>query len=140
MRRQSLLVSLVAVASVIGIAPAAFAGEGGLAGAAAFTLDENGNVNSVAVAAAIGKNDAYANATSITLNILGTPIYFNNAYALGSAGAIDAASVVVPNGVPIVGGLQLGSVNGGDDPALGTPQANTFNLLNLVSPGVGNAP
>jgi hypothetical protein len=134
MQRQSLVVSLVAAASIIGIAPAAFAGEGGLAGAAAFTLDASGNVNSVAVAAAIGKNDAYANATSITLNAFGTPIFFNNAYALGSAGPIDAASVVLPDTVPIVGGLQLGSVGGSADPALGTPQANTFNLLNLVSP------
>jgi hypothetical protein len=80
MKRE--LVSIVAsVAALFGIASGAYAGEGRIAGAAAFTTDADGNVTGVAVAAAVGKGDAnaFAHQTSANINVVG---------ALGSDGEV----------------------------------------------------
>ena len=107
------LTLLTTLLGALSLAPAAQAGEGGAAGAAAFSIDGGGNVTGVAVAAAVGKQDAFAGA-------LNDPALANanTAFALGSAGVITVTSI------DIVGGFT--GVSGTADPALGTPQANNF--------------
>ncbi len=106
---QKLSISLfAATASVLSLSSGAFAGEGGAAGAAAFTID-GGNVTGVAVAASVGKNDASAAAFNDVDN------NFNSAFALGSAGNIDMQGI----GDPIAAAM-TGTV----DPELGIAQAN----------------
>ncbi len=57
--KAKIAIALVAATtSVFGLGSGAIAGEGGAAGSAAFTIDGDGDVRGVAVAAAIGKNDA----------------------------------------------------------------------------------
>jgi hypothetical protein len=88
--------------SVFSITSVAVAGEGGSAGASAFSL-ENGVINGVAQAAAIGKNDAAAAAfNNSTTNV-------NSAYALGSAGAITITNLGSPTDVEILGSVDSNS-------------------------------
>ncbi|NHC38207.1 hypothetical protein [Scytonema millei] len=80
-------ISVMAAASIVGIfgiASNAMAGEGGAAGSAAFTINATtSKVDSVAVAAAVGKNSAFAGAASL-------PSFgMNVAVSLGSASQID---------------------------------------------------
>ncbi|MEM9923452.1 MAG: hypothetical protein AAF915_06845 [Cyanobacteria bacterium P01_D01_bin.50] len=106
---QKLFISLFAAAtSLFSLSSTAFAGEGGAAGAAAFTI-EAGAVTGVAVAAAVGKNDASAAAFNDVAND------FNSAFALGSAGAIQMTDIGDPT---------LAAMVGGEDPDLTTAQAN----------------
>ena len=56
------LLSAVMTVTTLSVTPAAFAGEGGIAGAAAFRLFPDGAVAEVAVASAIGKTSALAGA------------------------------------------------------------------------------
>lgn len=106
---QKLFISLfAATTSLFSLSSTAFAGEGGAAGAAAFTI-EGGVVTGVAVAAAVGKNDASAAAFN---NVTDD---FNSAFALGSAGAIQMTDIGNPESAAMVGG---------EDPALTTAQAN----------------
>lgn len=65
---------------VFGLSSGAFAGSGGAAGAAAFTVTD-GKVTGVAVSAAVGKDNAAAAAYNNGAN--------NSAFALGSASGID---------------------------------------------------
>ncbi|TVP62387.1 MAG: hypothetical protein EA343_11285 [Nodularia sp. (in: Bacteria)] len=82
---KKVAIALVAVsASVFGFSSVASAGEGGVAGAVAATLDHNGLVTGVAAAGAVGKNDAAATATS--------QLGIATASALGSAGVIELIS------------------------------------------------
>ncbi|MEO1427628.1 MAG: hypothetical protein AAFS12_06010 [Cyanobacteria bacterium J06632_19] len=106
---QKISISLfAATASLLSLSSAAFAGEGGAAGAAAFTINGTA-VTGVAVAASVGKNDASAAAfNNVNDN-------FNSAFALGSAGAITMEGIGDPNSAGMTGGA---------DPALGTAQAN----------------
>ncbi|BAY86675.1 hypothetical protein NIES267_61860 [Calothrix parasitica NIES-267] len=106
---QKLSISLfAATASLLSFSSGAFAGEGGAAGAAAFTID-GGNVTGVAVAASVGKQDAGAAAfNDVTGN-------FNSAFSLGSAGPIDMQGI----GDPAAAGM-----TGAADTDLGTAQAN----------------
>lgn len=106
--RTKLLIAAAAVtAGTLGLAPASFAGEGGVAGSAAFTLNA-GAVTGVAAASAIGKLDAVAGAThTIATND-------NVAAALGSAGGITAVTTFT------------GPFTGIADPAAATAQANLF--------------
>lgn len=97
-----------ATASVLSFSSGAFAGEGGAAGAAAFTIDGTA-VTGVAVAASVGKNDASAAAfNDVTAE-------FNSAFALGSAGAIDMQGIGDPDAATMTGTA---------DPLLETAQAN----------------
>lgn len=73
-----------------GLAPAAFAGEGGAAGAAAFTVDATGNVRGAAVAAGVGKDNAAA--AAFNDNFLG----INSAYGVGSAGRTTLTNIGDP--------------------------------------------
>ncbi|MGB3641803.1 MAG: hypothetical protein WBA39_30135 [Rivularia sp. (in: cyanobacteria)] len=106
---QKLSISLLAAtASVLSLSSGAFAGEGGAAGAAAFTIVDEA-VTGVAVAAAVGKNDASAAAfNDVTLE-------FNSAFALGSAGAIDMQGIGDPDGAGMTGTA---------DTQIGVAQAN----------------
>ena len=107
--------------SLLSMSSAVFAGEGGVAGAAAFTIDNTGTtpaVTGVAVAAAVGKQDAAAAAYNVpnvgSVTSVGVQNY---AYSLGSAGVISIASMGDPLNA---------EMTGTDDIDLTTPQANTF--------------
>jgi hypothetical protein len=90
LKRNLSLVFAVSTVSVFGIASNALAGEGGAAGAASFNLTTGsinaGQVDRVAVAASVGKMNAFANA----MNQSGS----NTAYALGSAGSITTSTYI----------------------------------------------
>ncbi len=109
-RHLTLVTTLLGVLS---LAPVAQAGEGAAAGAAAFSIDAGGNVTGVAVAAAVGKQDAFAGALNDPAGLNA-----NTAFALGSAGVIT------------VGGIDqfvgFTNVQGSSDPALEVDQANSF--------------
>ncbi|MDZ8223578.1 MULTISPECIES: hypothetical protein [unclassified Nostoc] len=110
------------VTSTFGINSIAIAGEGGAAGAVAFTLG-SGVVTGVAQSAATGKNDAAAaafNAPNATSGIA------NSAYALGSAGAITITNLGNPATAQIVGT---------PDTALGTAQINQFSSNTTIKIG-----
>jgi hypothetical protein len=107
---QKLSISLfAATASVLSFSSGAFAGEGGAAGAAAFTIT-GGAVDGVAVAASVGKIDASAAAFNDVTNS------FNSAFALGSAGAIDMQGIGDPAAAAMT--------STADGTNLGTAQAN----------------
>jgi hypothetical protein len=115
-----LAIALVAATtSVFGLASGAMAGEGGAAGAAAFTIDTNGKVTGVAVASAIGKNDASAYAYN---DVTGQT---NTAGALGSGGLVTLTNTT-PGEFTIVGHA---------DASLGTAQNNQFAATTTVSLG-----
>ncbi len=81
MTRNILSAALMATLATLGFASVSFAGEGGIAGAAAFKLDANtGNFTQFSAASAIGKNTALAG-SSISGITGGT-----EAFALGTAG------------------------------------------------------
>ena len=98
---------------VLSLAPVAQAGEGGAAGAAAFSIDAGGNVTGVAVAAAVGKQDAFAGALNDPAGVNA-----NTAFALGSAGVITVVSIDQLTGFT--------DVQGSADTALEVDQANSF--------------
>lgn len=122
--KQKLIVALFAAASVCGLSSAAFAGEGGAAGAAAFTLDDTGAVTGVAVAASIGKTDAAAAAFN-SVGSVGAGEITNFAYALGSAGVITLTSI----GDPANAGIASSTPNYTDD------QVNEFNAALEINLG-----
>ncbi|MGB3653105.1 MAG: hypothetical protein WBA41_18055 [Rivularia sp. (in: cyanobacteria)] len=124
---QKLSISLfAATASVLSFSSGAFAGEGGAAGAAAFTIDNTGTdpaVTGVAVAASVGKNDASAAAFN---DVTGQ---FNSAFALGSAGPIDMQGIGDPAAAAMIGG---------EDPIIGTAQENQLTGAATIQLGTGN--
>lgn len=107
-------VALVSGLAIIGatFAPAARAGEGGIAGSAAFTINA-GNVIGVAVSSAVGKQDAAAHA----FNYPAGATVQNAAFAIGSAGTISVNTVGDPAG---------SNYNTLPDPDVAKPQSNTF--------------
>ena len=120
---QKLSISLfAATASLLSFSSGAFAGEGGAAGAAAFTITGT-EVTGVAVAASVGKNDAGAAAFN------DVDAQFNSAYALGSAGKID----IVGMGDPTAAGMA-----GEQDPDLATAQANDLTGSATIQLGTGS--
>ncbi|MCL2926437.1 MAG: hypothetical protein MGF17_17990 [Trichodesmium sp. MAG_R04] len=74
--------------NALGFASVARAGEGGIAGAAAFTLDTSGNVLGVAVATAVGKE----NAAAASFNYTGGGIQ-NAAWSMGTAGTLGLTNI-----------------------------------------------
>ena len=102
----------IACVGTLSLTPIAFAGEGGAAGAAAFTI-QGGEVTGVAVSAAVGKQDAFAGALNDPAGVAA-----NTAFALGSAGVITVTSVDQTTGFT--------DVQGSADADLGTDQGNTF--------------
>jgi hypothetical protein len=117
-----LAITLVAATtSVFGLASGAMAGEGGAAGAAAFTITGT-QVTGVGVASAIGKNDAsaYAYNNGTTSNTAG---------ALGSAGAVTLTNAAA--GSFTITGTADTTVN------LAVGQANDFTATTTIQLGTG---
>ena len=83
LKMRNKVISAVVTAAVLGISPAAFAGEGGIAGSASFSLDRSGGVRDVAVASAIGKTTAVAGAVADPF----AGVY--EAYAVGTGGQVN---------------------------------------------------
>lgn len=105
--KSQLLVAAAVVAGSFGFANSAFAGEGGVAGAASFQLNA-GVVTEASSAVAVGKSTAYAGA--VTNTGAGT-----EAFAAGTGGLITLTG----NSVYIQSIAQ--------DTALGTAQQNELN-------------
>ena len=121
------LINKIAIAaaagiSVVGLSTAAFAGEGGVAGAAAFTIDNSGPepvVTGVAVSAAVGKQDAGAAAYNVPDSASATDVGVQNyAYSIGSAGVISISAMGDPQNAEMAGSA---------DTALAEEQRNSFN-------------
>ena len=106
------VVSGLVVCSALGLATVARAGEGGVAGSAAFTVD-GGNVTGVAVSAAVGKENASAAAFNYEV---GSGVQ-NSAWSLGTAGTQDFTAVGDTNGF---------NVTSNEDSARGTEMTNSF--------------
>ena len=107
------VVSGLVVCSALGLATVARAGEGGVAGSAAFTVD-GGNVTGVAVSAAVGKENASAAAFNYTGSVSGLQ---NSAWSLGTAGTQDFTAVGDANGF---------NVTSTEDSDRGTEMTNSF--------------
>ena len=105
-------VGSLAIFGVVGFGSVARAGEGGIAGSAAFTVDA-GNVTGVAVSAAVGKENASAAAFNYEV---GSGLQ-NSAWALGTAGTQDFTGVGDPLGF---------NVTPTEDSDRATAQVNTF--------------
>jgi hypothetical protein len=112
-RRFAIVSSLVVLGS-FGLSTVARAGEGGVAGSAAFTVVGT-EVTGVAVSAAVGKENAAAHA----FNYDGTNDngLQNSAFALGTAGTLSLVGL----GDPV--GFNLNTV---EDTARDIDQVNTF--------------
>ncbi|MEC4813211.1 MAG: hypothetical protein SAK29_08070 [Scytonema sp. PMC 1069.18] len=121
---KKIAVSLVvATASVFGFGSGAWAGEGGAAGAASFTVDSTNGVTGVAVAASSGKQDAAAMAFQNAADTAGAP---NRAYALGSAGVITISNML---------GTTAPGMTSVADTALNTDQANSLDSPQTINVG-----
>jgi hypothetical protein len=106
---------VVATASVFGLSSGAWAGEGGAAGAASFTVDADGGVTGVAVAASSGKQDAAAAAFQG-----GGEVSLNRAFALGSAGVITISNMIGED--PGMAGTADGALDSEQTNDLDSPQ------------------
>ena len=106
------VVSGLVVCSALGLATVARAGEGGVAGSAAFTVD-GGNVTGVAVSAAVGKE----NASAAAFNYESGSGVQNSAWSLGTAGTQDFTAVGDGAGF---------NVTSTEDSARGTDMTNSF--------------
>lgn len=112
-RRFAAITGLV-VLSTLGISTAARAGEGGVAGSAAFTVNGTA-VTGVAVSAAVGKEVAAAHAFNYDgSNANGLQ---NSAFAIGTAGEVGIAGLGDPAGF---------TLDALEDTDRATAQANNF--------------
>ena len=94
------IVSGLLVFNALGFATVARAGEGGVAGAAAFTIIDNSgtpNVTGVAVSSAIGKDSASAAAVNYAVAGSANELQ-NSAWSLGSGGTQTFTTVGAPTG------------------------------------------
>lgn len=114
MIRRIALVTGFVILNAFGFASVARAGEGGVAGSAAFTVNGTA-VTGVAVSAAVGKENAAAH--SFNYNGNNTNGLQNSAFALGTAGTLSL------NGLGDPAGFNLNTVQ---DSARTVVQANTF--------------
>jgi len=110
--RRFAVASGLALLGAVGFASSARAGEGGIAGSAAFTIN-GGAITGVAVSTAVGKEAASAAAFNYEA---GGGIQ-NAAWALGTAGTQDFTTIGDPAGF---------GVTTLEDIDRATPQANTF--------------
>ena len=108
------VVTGLVVGSALGLTTVARAGEGGVAGSAAFTIDTSGSVRGVAVSAAVGKENASAAAFNYTGSVSGLQ---NSAWSLGTAGTQDFSAVGDANGF---------NVTSTEDSDRGTDMTNSF--------------
>lgn len=125
-----------ASAGILGVSSQAFAGEGGAAGAAAFSVND-GKVTGAAVSAATGKTNAAATATNVSVEagIFGASLGFtsNTATAVGSAGKITVTSKNSDElGNINISGV-VGKIEAGVDGTPGTVQANQLNSNSLAN-------
>ena len=111
------VVSGLVVCSALGLATVARAGEGGVAGSAAFTVD-GGNVTGVAVSAAVGKENASAAAFNYEV---GSGVQ-NSAWSLGTAGTQDFQAVGDADGF---------NVNSTEDTVRATDAANSLDPFGM---------
>lgn len=120
--QKLVIIFAAASAGALGLTSAAFAGEGGAAGSAAFTITDS-VVTGVAVSAGIGKQDAFAGAFND-----GTT-GDNTAFAMGSASTINVNSMA---------SMSVASFGSSGDLLLGTAQANEFAATTSVQIGTGS--
>ena len=130
---SQLSIICLSMAGIFGSMPNAFAGEGGAAGAAAFTI-QNGSVTGVAVAAAVGKQDAVAGAFNTPSNTSYSEFFYpspgaNSAFAQGSAGTISIQGLSASS---------LSQVSSQEDASLGTSQVNNLNATVDINPNSNN--
>ena len=119
------VVSGLAMLNALGFATLARAGEGGVAGSAAFTVN-GGSVTGVAVSAAVGKENAAAHAFNYDgSNANGLQ---NSAFAIGTAGTLSIQGLGDP------AGFTLDTV---EDSDRATAQANTFSTGFTIQLGTG---
>ena len=114
MIRRIAFVSGLVILNAFGFATVARAGEGGVAGSAAFTVN-SGAVTGVAVSAAVGKENAAAH--SFNYNGTNANGLQNSAFALGTAGTLSLNNLGDP------AGFNLNTIQ---DSARATAQVNTF--------------
>lgn len=117
MRRFAIVSSLVVLGS-FGFSTVVRAGEGAVAGSAAFTVTAD-KVTGVAVSAAVGKRDAVAHA----FNYSATASNFNlqnSAFALGTSGQLSIGGIGDPSGSTY--NTQMEDVTD-----IATTQGNSFN-------------
>lgn len=119
--QKLVIIFAAASAGALGLTSAAFAGEGGAAGSAAFTITDS-VVTGVAVSAGIGKQDAFAGAFNSSTGD-------NTAFAMGSAGTINV------NGL---GSMSVDSLGSSNDQDLTLAQANEFAATTSVQIGTGS--
>jgi hypothetical protein len=112
MRRLALVTGFV-ILNAFGFAAGARAGEGGVAGSAAFTVN-TGAVTGVAVSAAVGKENAAAQAFNYGTTTTGLQ---NSAFAIGTAGTLNNTLVGDPKGT---------TVSSVEDTGRAIPQSNTI--------------
>jgi len=118
MKFQTIKVSVAlaaTAASLVSFTSIARAGEGGVAGAAAFTVNGDGAVTGVAVSAAVGKEDAAA--AAFNYDPTASNGVTNSAFAIGTAGVITANSIGDPAGF---------SIDAIEDSDRAANQVNTF--------------
>jgi hypothetical protein len=115
MIRRIAFVSGLVILNAFGFATVARAGEGGVAGSAAFTVGAGSLVTGVAVSAAVGKENAAAHSFNYDgSNANGLQ---NSAFAIGTAGTLSL------NGLGDPAGFNLNTI---EDSARTIAQANTF--------------
>jgi hypothetical protein len=96
-RRFAIVSSLVVLGS-FGLSTVARAGEGAVAGSAAFTVNGT-DVTGVAVSAAVGKRDAVAHAFNYNATAAGNTFGLqNSAFALGTSGQLNIGAIGDPSG------------------------------------------
>lgn len=115
MIRRIAFVSGLVILNAFGFATVARAGEGGVAGSAAFTVNPTGGVTGVAVSAAVGKENAAAH--SFNYDARNENGLQNSAFAIGTAGTLSL------NGLGDPAGFNLNTI---EDSARGIGQINTF--------------
>ncbi|MEG4252844.1 hypothetical protein [Microcoleus sp. Pol10D4] len=109
MIRRIAFVSGLVILNAFGFATVARAGEGGIAGSAAFTVNNNA-VTGVAVSAAVGKENASAAAFNYNAAGTGNALQ-NSAWALGSAGIQAFTTVGNPTGFDVTPVADADKVN-----------------------------
>ena len=132
--KSKLIVSLAILSSLVTALNAtvfprvARAGEGGIAAAASFNMDDSGNVLSVSVATAVGKSAATAAAFIYSPTTTGN--LQSKAWAYGSA----SSQFRIEN----IGSETFNIDDTSEDTdRMGVPQSNTFsnNTINILTPG-----
>ena len=107
MIRRIAFVSGLVILNAFGFATVARAGEGGVAGSAAFTITTTRNgdnagslVTGVAVSAAVGKDSAAASAFNYGSSTTAGTLQ-NSAFAIGTAGTLKLDAVGAPGGFKV---------------------------------------